>query len=52
MLARVDRLKECKLEAEQSITAYRNEMESKYQEQLKKVDELSIRNKLSTKYIL
>ena len=37
ILARIDRIKEAKVEAEQAVTAYRNEMERGYQEALSKV---------------
>lgn len=36
-LARIDRIKDAKVEAEQAVTAYRNEMERGYQEALSKV---------------
>ncbi len=36
-LARIDRMKEAKVEAEQAVASYRAEMESVYQDSLRKV---------------
>lgn len=40
-IARVERMKEAKSEAEAAIAEYRNEMEAKYQESANKVSALS-----------